>query len=166
MRDQWDLAKDKTQNTFTDERHIKFTTDCGIKYIENIWIDEVTPFHRSQNNPLSHSSKVKESDLRKSESSGNSSFAPVFNTNKNSLRTKNVIRRINAQVSNNGHNITVVTNKDFLMNLNFVYQKIMHRILISTSEYLLLIKLLKVLHLRKIIIKYHLQPINLLSALI
>ncbi|MBK8372997.1 MAG: hypothetical protein IPL20_16965 [Saprospiraceae bacterium] len=113
VRDQWDLAKDKTQNTFTDERHIKFTTDCGIKYIENIWIDEVTPFHRSQNNPLSHSSKVKESDLRKSESSGNSSFAPVFNTNKNSLRTKNVIRRINAQVSNNGHNITVVTNKDF-----------------------------------------------------
>lgn len=54
-REQWDYAKTNKDEVFVDERHVKFTTDCGIKYIENKWVTDVDPFHKTQNNPVGFS---------------------------------------------------------------------------------------------------------------
>jgi hypothetical protein len=129
----------KDGKVYVDERHIKFQTDCGIKYIEEDWLTEVTPFHRTQNNPLNRSKKVNENDLRKSESEYSANlFKPTYSMNNGSQSNSTVASSFNSSnsngktnkpsnsissgsngsiqvaVSNNYHNLILKIDKDFL----------------------------------------------------
>ncbi|MCC6689181.1 MAG: hypothetical protein IT268_09060 [Saprospiraceae bacterium] len=65
VRNQWDLATDANLQKYYDQRHVQFTTDCGIKYLEQSWITDIDPLHRSQNNPAGYSAAFNEKNLRK-----------------------------------------------------------------------------------------------------
>ena len=49
----WSKAEDKNGDVYVDERHVMFKTNCGISKIEEAWITNIDPFHRTQNNPIS-----------------------------------------------------------------------------------------------------------------
>ncbi len=75
-RDQWAFAKDKNNvDDYVDERHVKFKTNCGIKALQNEWITQLEPFHKSQNNPIRRSEKFNEGKLKKA----SNIFEPTYN---------------------------------------------------------------------------------------
>lgn len=87
----WDYASEYvegTKKTFVDTRDFKFTTDCGISYIDDNLVVNVTPFHRTQNNPIGKSPVFNSKSLR----SAKNEFTPVYampKTNKSIMKMDN-----------------------------------------------------------------------------
>lgn len=91
-------AKRANNSVYADIRKITFETNCGIKYIEDIFVENVNPFHRTRNNPTSLSPKFQESELRQASQNPNFFYQPVYNIKnkwssaiKNSMVSANVM---------------------------------------------------------------------------
>ena len=93
-RNQWDDAKTKDGKIFVDERHVKFTTDCGIKTINEEWITNIEPLHRSQNNPTGFSPAFNQNQLREG-----SHFTPVYNISKSKDNLIKLVTKTNNTVA-------------------------------------------------------------------
>lgn len=101
----WDFAKTKDDKVFVDERHVNFTTDCGIKTIDEAWVSNISPFHRSQNNPTGVSPTFNQNQLREG-----SKFTPVYNM----ASLKNDLMAIQTTNKNLAFNKSLAQNEIFL----------------------------------------------------
>lgn len=75
----WSYAKTLDGKDFVDFRYLKFTTDCGIKYITEDMVSDAIPTHRSQNNPLAKSPTFSATRLRKDSYYSNDETPKFFN---------------------------------------------------------------------------------------
>lgn len=112
-RSSWKKALAKNnKDTYIDERHLKFVTDCGIRYIENGWLTDLQPFHRSQNNPTSLTPLVRESHLRAAESQNLNLYVPLYNLPRANNRAA-APRLASTNYFASKNKLTLSINKDF-----------------------------------------------------